>query len=201
MKFVAFERSLQGTGASRRLRNAGRTPAIVYGGSVEPALIELDHNALWHVAQKEAFHASVLDMEIGDKTEQVMLRDIQYHPFKPMVLHVDFMRVTANTILHKKVPFHFINEADSPAAKIDKCLINHVMNEIDVSCVASKLPEHITVDLSGLVKGQSIHASELVLPEGVKLVDHGHGGEQTVVTAVAPKGASSSDDAAAADAS
>jgi large subunit ribosomal protein L25 len=197
MKFVAFERTLQGTGASRRLRNAGRTPAIVYGGGVEPTRIELDHNALWHTSQKEAFHASVLEMELAGKTEQVMLRDIQYHPFKQQVLHVDFQRVTATTVLHKKVPLHFINENESPAVKIDKCLISHVMNEIDVTCEAAKLPEHITVDLAGLVKGQNIHASDLVLPEGVKLVNHGHSGEQTVVTAVAPKGAAASDSAAA----
>ena len=196
MKFVAFERKLQGTGASRRLRNSGRTPAIVYGGNVEPTTIELDHNALWHAAQKEAFHASVLDMELNGKTEQVMLRAIQYHPFKQLVLHVDFQRVTAATLLHKKVPLHFINEEQSEAVKTDKCLINHVMTEIDVQCEAAKLPAHIEVDLSGLTKGQSIHAHELVLPQGVTLVDHGHGGDQTVVTAVPPKGGSS-DDAAA----
>ena len=108
MKFVAFERAKQGTGASRRLRNSGRTPGIVYGGNVEPTAIELDHNALWHAAQKEAFHASVLDMELAGKSEQVMLRDIQYHPFKPLVLHVDFQRVNASTVLHKKVPLHFV---------------------------------------------------------------------------------------------
>ncbi len=196
MKFVAFERTKQGTGASRRLRNSGRTPGIVYGGNVEPTAIELDHNALWHTAQKEAFHASVLDMELAGKTEQVMLRDIQYHPFKPMVLHVDFQRVTADTVLHKKVPLHFVGAEESPAVKTDKCLINHVMNEIDVQCVASKLPSHIEVDLSAIVKGQSIHAGELVLPEGVTLVNHGHSGELTVVTAVAPKGGATTTDAA-----
>lgn len=200
MKFVAFERKLQGTGASRRLRNSGRTPAIVYGGDVEPTSIELDHNALWHAAQKEAFHASVLDMELAGKTEQVMLRAIQYHPFKQLVLHVDFQRVSATTILHKKVPLHFINEDASEAVKTDKCLINHVLNEIDVQCVASKLPSHIEVDLSNITKGQSIHASELVLPEGVSLVDHGHGGEQAVVTAVAPKGGSTAAEGDAASA-
>lgn len=196
MKFVAFERKLQGTGASRRLRNSGRTPAIVYGGNVEPTTIELDHNALWHAAQKEAFHASVLDMELNGNVEQVMLRAIQYHPFKQLVLHVDFQRVTAATVLHKKVPLHFINEEQSEAVKTDKCLINHVMTEVDVQCEASKLPTHIEVDLSGMVKGQSIHAHELTLPEGVSLVDHGHGGDQTVATAVPPKGGSS-DEAAA----
>ena len=198
MKFVAFERKLQGTGASRRLRNSGRTPAIVYGGDVEPTPIELDHNALWHAAQKEAFHASVLDMELAGKTEQVMLRAIQYHPFKQLVLHVDFQRVSNNTVLHKKVPLHFINEDQSEAVKTDKCLINHVMTEIDVQCVASKLPTHIEVDLANIAKGQSIHAHELVLPEGVSLVDHGHGGAPPVVTAVPPTGGSTSDDEAAA---
>ena len=197
MKFVAFERKQQGTGASRRLRNSGRTPAIVYGGSAEPKAIELDHNALWHAAQKEAFHASVLDMELNGSTEQVMLRAIQYHPFKQLVLHVDFQRVSGDTVLHKKVPLHFLNEEQSEAVKTDKCLINHVMTEIDVQCVASKLPTHIEVDLSNITKGQSIHASELILPEGVSLVDHGHGGEQTVVTAVPPKGGSSNSEEAA----
>jgi large subunit ribosomal protein L25 len=199
MKFVAFERAKQGTGASRRLRNSGRTPGIVYGGNVEPTAIELDHNALWHAAQKEAFHASVLDMELAGKSEQVMLRDIQYHPFKPLVLHVDFQRVSGNTVLHKKVPLHFVGAEESPAVKTDKCLINPVMNEIDVQCVASKLPSHIEVDLSKMNKGESIHASQLVLPEGVTLVDHGHGGEQTVVTAVAPKGGAADAGEAAAE--
>jgi large subunit ribosomal protein L25 len=199
MKFVAFERAKQGTGASRRLRNSGRTPGIVYGGNVEPTAIELDHNALWHAAQKEAFHASVLDMELAGKSEQVMLRDIQYHPFKPLVLHVDFQRVNASTVLHKKVPLHFVGAEESPAVKTDKCLINHVLNEIDVQCVASKLPTHIEVDLSKMNKGESIHASQLVLPEGVSLVDHGHGGEQTVATAVAPKGGAASEGEAAAE--
>ena len=104
MKFVAFERAKQGTGASRRLRNTGRTPGIVYGGTGEPSLIELDHNALWHALKKEAFHASILDMELAGKTAQVLLRDVQYHPFKQLVLHVDFQRVDANTKLHMKVP-------------------------------------------------------------------------------------------------
>ena len=106
MKFVAFERNKQGTGASRRLRNTGKTPGIVYGGAGEPQLIELDHNALWYALKKEAFHASILQMEIAGKESKVLLRNVQYHPFKPTVIHVDFQRVDASTKLHKKVPLH-----------------------------------------------------------------------------------------------
>ena len=108
MQFVAFERNKQGTGASRRLRIAGRVPGIVFGGTTNPVNIELDHNALWHALKKEAFHASLLDMEFAGKTEKVILRDVQYHPFKQLVLHVDFQRVDAKTRLHKKVPLHFV---------------------------------------------------------------------------------------------
>src|SRR5574343_263450 len=115
MTFVAFERAKQGTGASRRLRITGRTPGIVYGSTAEPALIELDHNALWHALKKEAFHSSVLDMELGGKEQKVLLRDVQMHPYKPLVLHVDFQRVDANTKLHMKVPLHFKGQEESPA--------------------------------------------------------------------------------------
>jgi len=168
MKFVAFERAKQGTGASRRLRNSGRTPAIVYGGSGQPLLIELDHNALWHALRKEAFHASILEMELAGQTSKVLLRDYQMHPFKPLVLHVDFQRVEANTMLNMKVPLHFSGEQESPAVKTDKCLVNHVVNEIEVACLPADLPEFISVDLSGLVNGQSLHLNDLKLPNGVK---------------------------------
>ena len=143
MKFVAFERAKQGTGASRRLRITGRTPGIVYGGAGEPQLIELDHNALWHALKKEAFHASILDMELSGKSSQVLLRDVQYHPYKQQVLHIDFQRVDANTKMHKKVPLHYSGEENSPAVKIDQCLINHVMTELEVSCLPKDLPEFI----------------------------------------------------------
>lgn len=129
MKFVAFERSMQGTGASRRLRNSGKTPGIVYGGvDQQPQLVELDHNALWHALKKEAFHASILDMELNGKETKVLLRDFQMHPYKQLVLHIDFQRVDAKTTLNRKVPFHYSGEETSPAVKVDACLINHVMN-------------------------------------------------------------------------
>ena len=150
MKFVAFERSKQGTGASRRLRITGRTPGIVYGGTGEPMPIELDHNALWHAIKKEAFHASILDMELNGNTSKVLLRDLQMHPFKQLILHADFQRVDANTMLHMKVPLHFSGEDVSPAVKLDACLINHVANELEIACLPANLPEFIAVDLSGL---------------------------------------------------
>ncbi len=173
MKFVAYERAKQGTGASRRLRITGKVPGIVYGGTTAPALIELDHNALWFALKKEAFHATILDMELAGKEAKVLLRDVQYHPFKPQVTHVDFQRVDANTTLHMKVPFHFSGEAESPAVKLDGCLVNHVVNEIEVACLPADLPEFIEVDLSGLKKGTSLHVNDITLPKGVKVVTHG----------------------------
>jgi large subunit ribosomal protein L25 len=173
MKFVAFERAKQGTGASRRLRNSGRTPGIVYGGTVDTTLIEIDHNALWHAIKKEAFHASVLDMELAGKEHKVLLRDVQMHPFKQLILHIDFQRVDENTKLHMKVPLHFSGDELSPAVKTDGCIANHVMTEIDVLCLPKDLPDHIDVDLSGLKKGKSLHLDDITLPKGVSAVTHG----------------------------
>ena len=182
MKFVAFERSKQGTGASRRLRITGRTPGIVYGGTGEPMPIELDHNALWHAIKKEAFHASVLDMELNGNTSKVLLRDLQMHPFKQLILHADFQRVDATTMLHMKVPLHFSGEDLSPAVKLDACLINHVANELEIACLPANLPEFIAVDLSGLKKGTSLHVNDVPLPAGVKAVTRGK--ENPVIVSV-----------------
>ncbi|NUZ06665.1 50S ribosomal protein L25/general stress protein Ctc [Piscinibacter koreensis] len=172
MKFVAYERTQQGTGASRRLRNAQKVPGIVYGAG-SPTTIELDHNALFFALKKEAFHSSLLDMELGGKTEQVLLRDYQMHPYKPLVLHVDFQRVDATTKITKKVPLHFVNEENSPAVKLDACVVNHVVNELLVQCLASQLPEYLTIDLGNLVKGQSLHVNDVSLGDGIKVVTHG----------------------------
>ncbi|MCW5611394.1 MAG: 50S ribosomal protein L25/general stress protein Ctc [Rubrivivax sp.] len=172
MKFTAYERTLQGTGASRRLRNASKVPGIVYGAGT-PQMIELDHNALFFALKKEAFHSSILEMELGGQTQKVLLRDFQMHAFKPIVMHVDFQRVDETTRLRKKVPLHFEGEENSPAVKTDKCLVGHVMTELEIECLASQLPEFLTIDLSGLVKGQSLHASDLKLPPGIKAVKHG----------------------------
>jgi large subunit ribosomal protein L25 len=173
MKFVAFERAKQGTGASRRLRNTGKTPGIVYGGEGQPQLIELDHNALWHALKKETFHSSILDMELSGKTGKVLLRDVQYHPFKQQVTHIDFQRVDAKTKLHMKVPFHFVKAEESQAVKFESCVVNHVMSELDISCLPADLPEFIEVDLSGMKKGMSLHLNEITLPKGVTAVTRG----------------------------
>ena len=173
MKFVAFERKLQGTGASRRLRISGRTPGIVYGGTGEPLLIELDHNALFHAIKKEAFHSSILEMELGGAVHKVLLRDLQMHPFKPQVQHVDFQRVEATTRMTVKVPLHFSGEENSPAVKAEKCLVNHVVTELVVSCLPADIPEFIAVDLSGMKKGHSLHVNDITLPKGVKVVTKG----------------------------
>jgi large subunit ribosomal protein L25 len=185
MQFVAFERAKQGTGASRRLRNTGRAPGIVFGGNTAPTTIELDHNALWFALQKETFHSSLLDMELNGKTQKVILRDVQYHPFKPQVLHVDFQRVDDKTRLHKKVPLHFEGADKSPAVKDDKCVVNHVVTEIEIECLAIQLPEFIAIDLSQATKGQSIHVNDIKLPAGVKIVTHGKP-NPTIVTFVEP---------------
>jgi large subunit ribosomal protein L25 len=185
MKFTAQARTLQGTGASRRLRNAAKVPGIVYGGG-SPAMIEVDHNPLFFALKKEAFHSSILEMELGGKTEKVLLRDFQMHAWKPIVMHVDFQRVDETTRLRKKVPLHFIGEDTSPAVKTDKCLVNHVATELEIECLASELPEFVTIDLSGLVKNQSLHASDLKLPEGIKAVKRGTL-NPVIVSATVPK--------------
>ena len=172
MKFTAFERTLQGTGASRRLRNAAKVPGIVYGAGT-PSMIELEHNALFFALKKEAFHSSILEMDLAGKTEKVLLRDFQMHAWKPIVMHVDFQRVDETTKLRKKVPLHFEGEDTSPAVKTDHCLVSHVATELEIECLASQLPEFVTIDLSGLTKNQSLHASDLKLPEGIKAVKHG----------------------------
>ena len=173
MKFVAFERAKQGTGASRRLRITGKTPGIVYGGEGQPKLIELDHNALWHALKKEAFHSSILEMELAGQTSKVLLRDVQYHPFKQLVLHVDFQKVDATTKLHMKVPLHYVKAEESHAVKFEACVVNHVMAELDIACLPADLPEFIEVDLSGLKKGTSLHLDEITLPKGVTAVTRG----------------------------
>lgn len=185
MKVIAFPRKEQGTGASRRLRIAGQTPGIVYGGTAAPLNIALDHNALYHALKKETFHSSILDLEIEGKTEQVLLRDFQVHAYKQLVLHVDFQRVDASQKLHTKVPLHFVNAEVSPAVKLHAGIISHVASELDVSCLPKNLPEFIEVDLSKLDVGQSIHLADLKLPNGVTAVTQEN---LTIVTATVPAG-------------
>ena len=185
MKFVAYERAKQGTGASRRLRITGKTPGIVYGGDTQPQLIEIDHNALWHALKKEAFHSSILEMDLAGAVTKVLLRDVQYHPFRQLVQHIDFQRVDAKTRLHMKVPLHFKGEEESDAVKLDHNLVNHVMTELEINCLPSDLPEFIEIDLSGLKKNATLHVNDIKLPKGVKFVSHGKT-NPVIVSAVPP---------------
>jgi large subunit ribosomal protein L25 len=172
MKVVAYERSVQGTGASRRLRITGKTPGVIYGGTQTPQAIELDHNALFHALRKEAFHSSILDIEIAGKSQKALLRDYQMHPFKPLVLHIDFQRVDAKQKIHVKVPLHFINAEIAPAVKLGGALVSHIATEMEVTCLPADLPEFIQVDLSKIEVGHSVHVKDIPLPKGVALVSH-----------------------------
>ncbi|MFL9914222.1 50S ribosomal protein L25/general stress protein Ctc [Paraburkholderia fungorum] len=198
MKVVAFERSLQGTGASRRLRISGKAPGIVYGAGAETQLVELDHNALWHALKKEVFHSSILELEVAGKSQQVLLRDVQYHPFRQLVLHVDFQRVDAKKKLHTKVPLHFMNQETNPAVKLSSAVISHVLNEIEIECLPSALPEFLEVDLAKIEAGHSLHAKDIVLPAGVALVAHVEAENPVIAAATIPAGAIAEGDAAAA---
>ena len=186
MKVIAFNRNLQGSGASRRLRTSGQTPGIIYGGAEAPVLIALDGNALFHALKKEAFHSSILDLEIDGKSQQVLLRDFQMHAYKQLVLHADFQRVDANSKVHKKIALHFVNADVSPAVKLHGATVSHVLQELEVSCNPADLPEFITVDLSNIDVGHSIHVNDLSLPAGVTAITHGT--NKTVATAAVPAG-------------
>ena len=198
MKIVvkAEARSVQGTGASRRLRRAEKVPGIVYGGGKDASLVEFDHNNLWHQMKHEAFHASILDMELGAEKMQVLLRDYQMHPFKQRLLHVDFQRVAADRKIHMKVPLHFVNEEISPAVKVSSAIVSHVTTDLDITCLPKDLPEFIEVDLSALDVGNSMHVSGLKLPAGVTVVSHGRR-DPVVATAVVPRGNVETEEAAA----
>jgi len=187
MKVVAFERSKQGTGASRRLRNSGKTPGIVYGGETDVQLVELDHNALWHALKKEVFHSSILDLEVAGKSQQVLLRDVQYHPFKQLVLHVDFQRVDKNRKIHMKVPLHFINAETCPGVKVGGGVVNHIMNEVDIQCLPDHLPEFIEVNLEKLELGHSLHINDIALPAGVEPISRIKKDNPAIVTVHVPK--------------
>ncbi|ACY31559.1 UNVERIFIED_CONTAM: 50S ribosomal protein L25/general stress protein Ctc [Comamonas sp. A-3] len=186
MQFVATERAKQGTGASRRLRLSGKTPGIVYGAG-EAQLIEIDHNALWHAVHKEAFHSSILDMEINGQVTKVVLRDVQFHPYKKLVQHIDFQRVDGNTKLHMNVPLHFEGTAESPAVKVENCTVTPLMHELQVICEPANLPEFIKVDLSALTSKSVLGLQALKLPNGVKAVVRGANKNPSLISIKLPE--------------
>ena len=197
IEVTAQSRKLQGTGASRRLRNSGKVPGIVYGGKTDAVTIELDHNALFHALRNEKFHASILDLSVDGKKEQVLLRAVNMHPYKVQVQHVDFQRVSADQKIHMKVPLHFTNAEISPAVKLGGAMISHIMNDVEVRCLPAHLPEFIEVDLSGMEIGHSLHIRDLKLPTGVEVGLRGNE-NPAVATAQIPKAAIAEEEAAAA---
>jgi large subunit ribosomal protein L25 len=169
IEISARKREMQGTGAARRLRRLGRVPGIVYGGEQGAVNIEVDHQALYLNLRNERFHASILTLELGGAKEQVLLRSVSMHPYKPQVQHVDFQRVSKDKKIHMKVPLHFVNAEKSPGVKEQGGIASHVLNELDIVCFPDDLPEFIEVDLSNLTVGHSMHVRDLTLPKGVEL--------------------------------
>lgn len=194
IEFKATKRVDQGTGASRRLRRAGQLPGIIYGDHQDAESITLDHNELYHLLRKEAFHSSILNVVVEGKKETVILRDAQWHPYKQQVLHLDFQRISATEKMHIKVPLHFVNGDVSPAVKLGGQMITHVMTEIDLACLPKDLPEFIEIDLSNVESDQSLHISDITLPKGVEVVHHGEG-NPVIATALKTRGSMADDDA------
>lgn len=184
---IAQPRAASGTGASRRLRREGQVPAIVYGGHQEPEMISVSHNALLKHLEHEAFYSHVLDLKIGDRAAKVVLKDLQRHPAKPFVLHVDFMRVTQDEKLRMVVPLHFLNEDRAKGVKMGG-QISHKITEVEILCLPKDLPEFIAIDMSDVEIGQIIHLSEVGLPEGVSLA-HAPDPYEPVVIMYGPRGA------------
>ena len=194
----AQSRTVQGSGASRRLRRAGKVPGVVYGGPATALAIEVDHNELILALRKEAFHASVINLKLDGKAETVVLRDVQMHPYKALVLHADFQRVDATHAIHQKVPLHFVNGDLAPGVKLGGGKVTVTMNEVDVTCLPQDLPAFVEVDLKDLQAGETIHVSQLALPKGVKPVVHGS--DDPVVVSIPAKkaGAAGEEEAPAA---
>jgi large subunit ribosomal protein L25 len=183
----AMPRSTQGKGASRRLRHAQRVPGILYGGGQAAASIEVDHKELAQHLKHEAFHASILTLNMEGSKLPVLLRDYQMHPWRRQVLHVDFQRVAKDRKIHMKIPLHFVNAEVAPGVKTGGGSVNHVLTEIDVTCLPDDLPEYIDVDLSNLQMGHSIRLSELKLPQGVESSQLRGGDDAVVATIPVPK--------------
>ncbi len=187
----ASSRSVQGTGASRRLRRADKVPGIIYGGGKDASVIELDHNEIYHKLRLEAFHASILDMELDGKLEQVLLRDVQMHAWKQNVLHIDFQRIDPTKKIHMKVPLHFVNADIAPGVKQSGGIVSHIINELNISCLPKDLPEFIEVDLKDLAAGHSIHISHLTMPAGVESIALHRKDDQSVATIIIPRAVAS----------
>lgn len=182
---TAAGRKDEGKGASRRLRRAAQIPAVIYGGHADPQSIQLEHEKTWLASQHEWFYSSILDLEVDGKVQKVLLRDMQRHPFKQLIMHLDFQRVSENEAIRVSVPLHFLNEDKSPAGKSAEVVVTHELNEINVSCLPKDLPEYIEVDLSDLALGATVHLSQIKLPKGVEIPELKLGADHDVAVVVA----------------
>jgi large subunit ribosomal protein L25 len=196
----ATSRKDEGKGASRRLRLTGQVPAIVYGANADPQSIQLNHEKLWLIQQNEWFYASILDLDVDGKVQKVLLRDMQRHPYKQVVMHVDFQRIDENAPIRFKVPLHFINQDVSPAGKLAGVVITHELNDVTVSALPKDLPEFIEVDLSALTVGDIVHLSALKLPAGVTLPELKLGKEHDLAVVIAKHARAVEEEVAAAPA-
>lgn len=181
----ATDRSVTGKGASRRLRKEGLVPAIVYGGDTDSQQINLSHDTFFHALENEAIYTQVIDLKVGKKKQQVVLRDLQRHPFKQLIMHADFFRIDAKKVIHVTIPFHFINAEECVGVKMEGGLLNHLMSEVEVVCLPKDIPEFIEVDVENIALGESLHLSEVPMPKGVEVVALSHGDDHdTGVAAV-----------------
>jgi large subunit ribosomal protein L25 len=196
IEIKAEPRSLQGTGASRRLRRESKVPGILYGAGKDAQPIQLDHKELFFKLKLEAFHSTILDMELGADKAQVLLRDYQMHPFREQILHADFQRVAADRKIHMKIPIHFVNEDIAPGVKLAGGQIQHVRNDLDIACLPKDLPRFIEVDLKDLHAGHSLHVSHIKLPPGVESVALSKGDDITLATIVMTRAMTAEDEAA-----
>ncbi len=185
----AQSRDVFGTGASRRQRRDSHIPAVVYGAGKDNETVTLDHDQVMHSLEKEAFHSAIIDLQTDAGSQQVILREVQMHPHRPLVLHMDFQRIKATEKLHMKIPLHFDGADVAPGVKVDGGILAHAITELDITCLPKDLPEYIAVDVSELGMNESIHLSDITLPEGVELtVTAYHEGEDpAVATIAAPK--------------
>ena len=159
-----------GKGASRRLRHAGKVPAVIYGGHMDPVSLTVDQDELLHATSNESFFASILEIRVGkSRTQQAIVRDMHRHPFKPVIMHIDFMRVSAEEVLRISVPIHFAGEEESPAGKTSGVVIQHQVTDIEIAALPKDIPEFLSVDLSNIEAGDAVMLSSIELPEGVTI--------------------------------
>lgn len=200
-ELVAEVRTDVGKGASRRLRREGKLPGIVYGTDKEASMITLEHNQVMHNLEHEAFYSHILTLKVGDDTEKVVLKDLQRHPYKRSLLHIDLLRINENETLTMRVPLHFLNEEKCAGVKMGGGIISHLLTDIDIVCLPKDLPEYLEVDMLEVGLGETLHLSDLKLPEGVQIHSLLHGGDasQPVASVHAPKGSAADEagDAAA----